>query len=317
MIRLAVIGAGMMGANHARVAMGLRDAELCYVVDSDLDRARAIAEITGVEATDDPRSIVSEIDAAVVAVPTDHHVEVASALLKSGIDVLIEKPLAPSVEEAAGLDQLATRLGRVLAVGHIERFNPATLELVELVNKPVHVEMRRISPYINRIPDGVTSDMMIHDLDLVSALVRSPVTSVQAMTRAVRSTTEDLSTAMLAFENGATATLTASRLGQEKVRTIEVTEHDSVIRANLIRQEVSIHTVREASFGGRTDRGYREMGTVEVPYLKHRGEPLFLELHFFIEAVLGRPAPIVTATEATQAIKLSEWVLNAAKVPAA
>ena len=301
-----------MGANHARVAMGLRDAELRYVVDLDLQRATTVAEASGARSTTDLDSIIPHIDAAVVAVPTAHHLEVATKLIEEGVDVLIEKPLAHSVEAAHHLDSLAVTHGRVLAVGHVERFNPATLELVDLVEQPVHIEMRRISPYLNRIPDGVTSDMMIHDLDLVNALVRQPVVSVQSMTRAVRSETEDLCTAMLVFEGGTTATLTASRLGQEKVRTIEITELDSLVRADLIRQEVSIHSVREAAFGGRTDRGYREMGTVERPFLRHRGEPLFLELHFFIQAVLGQPAPIVTASEATNAMELSEWVLGAA-----
>ncbi len=312
MIRIAVVGAGIMGSNHARILQVLPGVQLTAVVDPDRTRGEALAKAFEMEY----RPVVDDLDrmadAAVVATPSESHADVGIALLKLGLDVLIEKPLASTVEDADRLVQAAADFDRVVGVGHVERFNPAVLELDRVVVDPVHIELTRMGPFSPRITSDVILDLMIHDLDLALSIARSEVSSVQAIGRKVRTSSVDIATALLEFENGVTAAVTASRVGQTKVRLVQVTQRENYVVADLVRQDVTINRVDHSEFTSDAGTSYRQSGLVEIPFLENRGEPLALELRDFICAVRDRRAPHVTAEQARKALELVQRVRHIA-----
>jgi predicted dehydrogenase len=309
---LAVVGAGIMGANHARIASKMRDVNLSHVVDTDIERGRRLARATGATFADDVTDVLDQVQAAVVATPSETHAAVARPLLQAGIGVLVEKPIAPTEGEAAAMIDLAAASGAVLMVGHVERYNPAVLELDRICQDIVHIDAARLSAYSGRIRDDVVTDLMIHDLDLVRSLVGHPVVDVAAVARTVRSSTPDLACALLGFANGATANLTASRVGQGKVRQLDITQADSVVNVDLVRMDVSITRVEHSEFLSQSGARYRQSGVVEIPYLDQRGEPLELELADFLQAVTAGRSPRVSGEDGLEAIQLVRRVLTAA-----
>lgn len=311
MLELGLVGAGSMGANHGRVAMGLRDARLTAIADVDPDRGETLAQTVGASYCRDPADLVGKVDAVIIAAPTATHADLSCAFLDAGVHVLVEKPIASTAPEAETMISAARRSGRILMVGHVERFNPAVLELSRLVTDPVHVTTERISPFTPRIEEGVTLDLMIHDLDIVSSIAASELRSASAVSRDLHGS-DDLSVALLEFESGLTASVLASRLGQDKVRTITITEPDRVIRADLIRQSVTIHRLGEVdqAEGGA---GYLQRGIVEIPFLRSRGEPLLLQLGHFIDCILNEEGPLVDGDAGLRAITLVEQVRAAAR----
>lgn len=304
-VRLAVVGSGIMGSNHARVAAGLTGVELTAVFDPDRERSEKLAAAFGATAASSVGELAGLVDAAVVATPTEFHAAIAHELLAAGVDVLVEKPIAPDVETAQRLSDAADDLGRVLMVGHVERFNPAILELDSLLDGVVHVDARRISAYSPRIRDDVVIDLMIHDLDLVSMIAGGAAAEVMSVVRAPRSESADIASALIAFESGVTASLTASRVGQNKIRTIDVTQADNYLVLDLLRQDVTVQRVQQSEYLSDHGRRYRQVGVVEVPFLEHRGEPLALELSHFAECVRTRSRPRVTGQDGIRALELA------------
>lgn len=306
-IRLAVIGAGIMGTNHVRVAKSVTSFELVAVVDRDLARAQAAAP-AGVLAVADLESVIGKVDAAVISVPTPFHVETALTLIAAGIHVLVEKPLAGSVPEARKIVDAARAAGVVLCVGHVERFNAAVVELPRLLDEPIHIEASRISPYSARVPDGVIHDLMIHDLDIVCSLAgpdARPV-NVSGVARAVKGATEDLASVTVEFSTGLTATFNTSRLGQQKVRTVEITQLESVVIADLVRQDVTVHRMTRHEYLSEEGTRYRQSSVVEIPFLETRGEPLALELQHFAECIRDGLTPRVSGEAGLRALELAE-----------
>lgn len=303
-----------MGANHVRLASGLRDAELAYVVDPDRARADALASTFGIKAAPQLDDVLDDIDAAIVAAPSELHSELGLQLIAAGKHVMIEKPLATSVDDAQRLVDAAATQGVTLMAGHVERFNPAVLELDNVVRPAdvVHVSTARISPYSPRIAVGVVLDLLIHDLDLVRSIVRSPVRDVQAVTRCVRSASEDLASALLTFENGVTADLSTSRVGQQKIRTIGITQDDSYVNVDLLRQDVTINRVDHSEYVSAEGSRYRQTGMVEIPFLEVRGEPLWLEQVEFVRALTTGERPRVPGEDGVEALRLAQRVLEAA-----
>jgi predicted dehydrogenase len=310
-MRLAVVGAGIMGANHARLSQNVRDIDLVWVVDPDAARAATLADAFGAKAASSLDEVLDDVDAAVVASPTDDHGASAATLLRAGKHVLVEKPLAATAPDARTLVGEAERAGTVLMVGHVERFNPAVLALDPLLDDVVHIAAQRISPYSSRVRDDVVLDLMIHDLDIVSTLAGVPVRSVRAAGRAVRSGRLDVVSALLTFENDIVATLTASRVGQQKIRTLEITQTDGFVSVDLVRQDVTINRVEHSEFLSSEGARYRQTGVVEIPFLEHRGEPLELELREFAAAIAGDRAPRVTGKDGVIALELVEAVRRA------
>lgn len=307
-VRLAIVGAGVMGANHARVASRTIGVELVAIIDVDVEKRTTLATAIGARDAADIAEVRTDLDAVIVATPTVHHHAVAAACLDAGLHVLVEKPIAATIAEAEDLEARAAAAGVVLTVGHIERFNPAVRELLRLVENPVHLELTRVGPFMPRVSDNVVIDLMIHDLDLARALAGSEVVEIQSISQSPKTEGPDLAIALAMFENGVTASITASRISQQKIRKISVTQHDSVLEADLIRQDVLIHRMQHVEFVSDAGARYRQSGVVEIPFIENRGEPLMEQLRSFIEAIRGAQ-PVVSARDGIAALALVDRVL--------
>jgi predicted dehydrogenase len=236
---VAVIGCGHLGTFHARLYHAMPEAELRVVMDIVPERARALGESLGVPWTADREEAIARAEAVSVATPTVTHAEVAGACLNAGRAVLVEKPLAATIEEGEELVRLATAKGRVLAVGHIERFNPAFRAVRAAVRSPRFIESHRLSTFVPRSLDvDVVLDLMIHDLDLTLGLVPAPIESIDAIGVPVLTAGEDIANARIRFTDGAVANLTASRVSREKVRKIRFFASRRYISIDLMEQKV-------------------------------------------------------------------------------
>jgi predicted dehydrogenase len=290
-IRAGVVGTGHMGQYHVLVYAELPDVELVGVVDLDADRAKTVAAGYDTRAFTDHRQLIGLVDVASVAVPTEEHFAVARDLLEAGISVLVEKPMASTLEEARELFRVANRTGAVLHVGHVERFNGAVDELKRLVASPILIESRRLGPFVPRVQkDTVVMDLMIHDIDIVLGLVDAPPVRVAAQGACVHSEVADVATVQLRFDSGAVATITASRATEEKIRTLAITQPDAYIVLDYTEQD--IHVYKRAAQEYTMNRGsirYRRASFVE--HLKiHRENPLKLEIQHLLGAARRRRA---------------------------
>jgi predicted dehydrogenase len=187
-------------------------------------------------------------------------------------------------------------------VGHVERFNPAVLELDRLVDGLIHIDVRRVGSFTPRITTDVVLDLMIHDIDLVNNLAGGELATLSSLTRRVHGQSEDIATCVLTYASGVSATLTASRVSQAKQRQIELTQRENVVVADLVRQQVTIQRVAHSEYVGEQGARYRQSGVIEIPYLEHQGEPLLLEQQHFIECVRGRTQPAVGGEEGLAAL---------------
>jgi len=285
-LRAGVVGAGHMGQYHLLVFAELWDIELAGVVDVDRERAAAAAAHYGTRAFTDHRDLLGQVDLVSVAVPTEQHGAVAADFLESGVGVLVEKPIAPSLEEARELFALARRRGAVLHVGHVERFNGAVQELKKIVERPLLVESRRLGPFEPRVQkDTVVMDLMIHDLDIVLGLVDSPPRRLTAMGSTVHSGTVDVANVQIAFESGTIAIITASRATEEKIRTLAVTQPDAYIVLDYSEQDIRVHrrAAQEYTLNRESIR-YRRASFVEHVQV-HKDNPLKLEILHLARAV--------------------------------
>lgn len=311
-LRAAVIGAGNMGRHHVRILSGMADVELVAVVDQHTELARRYAQAAGVALCASLEQL-PEVDIAVVATPTHTHAEIAGELMVRGTNVLVEKPLAGTPEEAEMLVALAAENNVVLAVGHIERFNSAVNLVGSLVTEPLMISFERLSPYTPRIKDSIIFDLMVHDLDLACWLAGGYPTRISAAGRSVFSDTFDVCSAVLGFQSGCVVTLQSSRATQDKVRRVCVSERDRFIVADSVRQDVSIKREVEVEFSDEGGVGaYHQANVVEVPYLDRSGEPLARELRDFVDAVRERRSPLVSGEAGLMAVKLAYEVERAA-----
>ncbi len=302
-LRVAVIGVGHLGRHHARILAGLAGSTLVGVVDVKADRAAEVASAHGSRPFTSIDDVIGEVDAVSIAVPTAAHLETALPFLERGIPVLVEKPLARSVEDADRLIAAAEARGVLLAVGHTERFNPAVAAAARHLRDPRFVEVHRLGTFPERSLDiDVVFDLMIHDLDIVLSLVQAEVASVEAVGVPVLTGRVDIANARLRFENGCIANVTASRISRERVRKIRFFEPDAYVSIDYAAQEVELY--RLVRGGGGPPR--IEGGRVEVA----REEPLARELADFLAAVRdGRP-PLVTGRDGRRALALAERVAH-------
>lgn len=303
MVDLAVVGAGVMGTNHGRVAQSIRDVSVSIVCDPDASRAEALATSLGAKHTTDLDEAIANSDAVVLATPSHTHGELGERILRAGRDLLVEKPIATTVEDAARLIDAAAARDLILMVGHVERFNPAVAELLDLVDSPIHLDITRIGPFSNRLLADVVLDLMIHDVDLARAIVGSDIAEHQSMARVVRSTDQDVACGLLRFENGVIASITASRVSQNKVRRIVLTQHKNSITVDLLRQQVEIHRIEHSEFLSERGVRYRQSGLVEIPFLSQHGEPLARELQHFVTCIQDRTQPLVSGADGLAALK--------------
>ncbi len=283
-----------MGRNHARVIGKLDDAELVAVYDADYSRAKQVAKETGAQAVKTLDELASLCEAVSVAVPTVYHLKVGGELMRKGAHILVEKPLAGTLEDARELVEIAEQEQRVLAVGHIERFNPVMKTLEKQMGKPRFIEAQRLSPFPKRSTDiGVVLDLMIHDLEIILHLVDSPVASVDAVGVSALTSHEDIANARIRFENGAVANITSSRISAESVRKIRVFQGDAYLSLDYQKQEGVI--VKKGGLLGLD----RKKVQVE------KAEPLYLELASFANAVREQRAPEVTGQQGLRALQLA------------
>ena len=317
-VKVGVIGIGNMGWHHARVLSLLKDAELVGVADPDPDRGQLAKEQFGCGWFADYREMLSEVEAVCIAVPTLLHHAVGLACLDAGLHVLIEKPIAASQEEASALIASASRNGRLLQVGHIERFNPAFRELIKVVanEEVVVLEARRHSPHADRANDvSVVLDLMIHDLDLVLELAQAPVVSLAAAGGRSAEGPIDYVNATLGFANGVVASLTASKMSHRKIRSLSAHCRASLVETDFLNHNLHIH--RRAHEWYSADHGellYRNDGFIEEVSTTSI-EPLYAELEHFLQCVRGRETPAVDGQQASRALKLADLIEHAVEHP--
>jgi predicted dehydrogenase len=302
--KVAVVGVGHLGSRHARVYAESPNAVLVGVADTDLERARAVAGAYGVRAVADAAELVSEIDAASVAVPTVSHREVTASLLEAGVDVLLEKPIAATLAEAREMVDLAKSRGRTLAVGHTERHNPAVAALLKSASDPRFIEVHRLGSFSPRSLDiDVVLDLMIHDLDVVATLVREKISSLEAVGVPVLTGRVDIANARLRFANGCVANITASRVSQEKIRKLRLFEPSRYVSLDYQKQEaVSYRLVRSPGAAPEIRRD-------DLPIV--RDEPLRLEIEDFLRAAAKGGNPRVTGEDGVKALELALDVVAA------
>ncbi|MDQ2842924.1 MAG: Gfo/Idh/MocA family oxidoreductase [Acidobacteriota bacterium] len=306
-VAVAVIGAGTFGRNHVRVLSRMPEVELVAVVDLDLEKARALAAEYATQGFGSIDRLLKPIDAAIVATPTVTHEIVAEALLGSGVDVLIEKPIADSPEAGERLTRLAEENGQILQVGHLERFNPAVVKLAEMCTIPLFFEVHRLSIFTPRSLDiDVVLDLMIHDLDLILHLTGELPVEIRASGIAVLSPKVDIANVRLSFASGCVANLTASRISTDQVRKLRMFQPGEYLSVDYKRQDLSRARISpdELSSTPQPSNGF-----VFSKEPIESAEPLELELDAFIKAVRDRSRPKVDGHEATRVLRLAEEIL--------
>ena len=322
LLEVAVVGVGKLGSIHARVLHELPGARLAGVHDTDPDRAASVAKDHGCPVLADLDQVVAAADAAVIAVPTSDHVFIASELIKAAIPCLVEKPLARTPEEAQTLVDIARDKGVPLMVGHVERFNPAVLALLELELEPGFIEAHRVAPFSFRSADvGVVLDVMIHDIDLILHLVRSRPRSVHAVGVGILGENEDLANARLLFENGAVANVTASRLALKVERKLRLFSPNCYVSLDLVAR--SGRVVRPGkNLKKRIEDGTLDLGRMspleamlkkivksESLKIQKKLEPLMAEDREFLLALREGRDPVVTGEHGVLAMETAEMVV--------
>jgi predicted dehydrogenase len=309
-VRIAVVGVGHMGKLHLR-KVGALQAEagagvaLAGAVDTDAHRRREAASLSGAPVFADHRDLVGAADAAIVAVPTVSHYRIADDLLRAGLDVLVEKPLAATIDEATRLLELARSAGRVLQVGHLERFNPALQAVARYTRRPLFVEAHRLGPFPDRSTDvDVVRDLMIHDLDIIQRLVGSEPERIEAVGVPVLTDKVDIANARLAFPSGCVANLTASRVSPTPMRKLRFFQSDGYFSLDLLAHSVVVFR--------RILRDGDPSPHIEMEKLDFDPEDALLaQLRAFVQAVRGRVEPVVPAHEALSALRTALRVVAA------
>ncbi len=317
MLRVGVVGVGHLGRFHTRVYSELGTCELVGVHDCDAARAAGIATEYGTTAVADLSELLRGVDAVSIATPTLSHHEVAMRCLESGVHVLIEKPIARTVEEARELVELGRERDLVVQVGHIERFNPAVRAAMTVLDSPKFIEVHRLGVFVPRGTDvAVVLDLMIHDIDLILGTVNSDVTSIEAVGIPVLSPKIDIANARLTFADGCVANITASRVSREKVRKIRFFQPDAYVTVDTLapraqvfrRKEVSGERLRQIA-SGEIEGGLGDIVDYEDLPLDSQ-DSLELELGAFVDAASGRSAPVVSGDDGLRALEVALEILR-------
>ena len=310
-VRVAVIGVGELGSRHARLYSELDDAELIGVADIDSNRCREISEQYGIRGVNDFNELVPDVHAASVAVPTLDHEAITTALLDAGVHVLVEKPIAPGLEQALRMTTRAREKNLRLAIGHTERYNPGVEAVLAQIEDPRFIEVHRLGSFSPRSLDiDVVLDLMIHDLDVVRALVGREVVSVEAVGVPVLTPKVDIANARLKFDGGAVANITASRVSQEKVRKLRVFERDRYVSLDYQTQEaVRFQLVANSDSSDGDDGGRPNIQKADLNVQNE--EPLRRELRDFLDAVATGREPRVTGEDGRAALELALRVVSA------
>jgi predicted dehydrogenase len=306
-IRVGVVGVGALGRHHARVYGSLPEAELVGVVDTFPGRAEEVAGPLGARAYTDYARLLGTVDAVSIATPTVLHAEIGERFLREGVHVLVEKPISHTLADADRLIRAAEESDRILQVGHLERFNPAVKQLRDIVRRPRFFEAHRMGLFSPRSLDiDVVLDLMIHDLDIISLLVPSPVTQVSAVGIAILTNQIDIANARLHFEDGCVANVTASRVSMEKIRKLRLFQKQEYISLDYTRQDISIFSLNHKPGGGIPEIVNRKL-TQETK------EPLLLELQSFLAAAKGQEPVECSGSDGRRALSLALQILAQAE----
>jgi predicted dehydrogenase len=300
--KVAVVGAGGFGVNHCRVVHESDGAELTAVVDIDAARSQEAAAKYGAAAFTDVREVIGKVNAAIVAAPTTAHEEIGALLMEAGIDLLVEKPITPDMASAQRLIDAAEARGRILQVGHLERFNPAVLELERRATLPLFFEIHRLNVFSPRSLDvDVVLDLMIHDVDIVLALAKAPPQEIRAAGIRVLSEKVDIANVRLQFPNGCVANFTASRVSTERVRKMRLFQPKQYLSLDYTRQDLAIFSVQ----------GDRQIGFEQAQVTK--GEPLKLQFEAFLDALETRNSPKCDGPRARLSLGVALAILDKIK----
>ena len=300
-VRVGIIGVGYLGTQHARILSYLEEAELKGVADIDFKKAMVIGNRHRVKYYEDFEDMLDEIDVGIVAAPTSEHFSIATKLLSEGKSVLLEKPITETVEQAEELVVVANKNGLILQIGHLERFNPAVEAIENIISEPKFIEVQRLGAFSARSLDiDVVLDLMIHDLDIILALIKDEVKVIRSSGIHVLSNKIDIANARLEFASGCVATLTASRVHQGKVRKLRIFEATSYYSIDYIDQEVKVFPLN----GRQTD-----IKTLKIK----KEEPLKKELKNFFRCIKDGKTRKVSGEEGLRALKLAYSVLNEAE----
>ncbi len=292
-IKVGVIGVGRLGSEHARIYAGMKNAVLIAVADTKESRANEIAAKYGAESSADYASFYGKVDAVSIAVPTQLHYKIAGDFIKKNVHVLLEKPIARMLNEAEKLVLLSDKKKIILQVGHVERFNSAFRHIEKNISDPRFIECHRLGPYQKRGTEvGVVLDLMIHDIDIILNLVKSPIMRIDAVGVSVLSKYEDIANVRIVFKNGAVANITSSRISTEKLRKIRIFEKNTYISLDFLKQDIEVYK-RSSSGIKREKHSVRKI------------EPLKLELEHFVYCVSCEKKPIVSGQPATEALRIA------------
>ena len=298
MLNVGVIGVGYLGQHHARIFSELEDVNLTAVIDANLKRAEEIASKYGGKAFADHLEAMGAVDAFSIAAPTTMHHRIALDCIRAGKDILVEKPIAATIEEADDIIRESDKSGLIVQIGHLERFNPAVQAVFPMIKHPVFFEAERLSPFLGRgIDVDITLDLMIHDIDIILALLAHggsapEVRDIKASAARVLTANIDEARAWFEFENGAQALLTASRLSFEKSRKLKIFQDDTFLLVDYQSMEIKRFSNENGKIAYET-----------VPVVKH--EPLKEELRDFIDCIGRRRRPLVSASDGRNALKIA------------
>jgi predicted dehydrogenase len=306
-VRVGVVGVGALGQHHARVYASLPEAELVGIVDPYPGRADEIARPLGTKVFPGHTDLFGKVDAVSIATPTTLHADIGEQFLNEGIHILVEKPIAHTLEDADRLIDAASKNDRVLQVGHLERFNPAVVELRKIVKEPRFFEAHRMGLFSPRSLDiDVVLDLMIHDLDIIGLLVPSQVAQLSAVGIAVLTDRIDIANARIQFENGCVANITSSRVSMEKIRKLRLFQKREYISLDYTRQDLAVFKVNRKSGMPLPEIASQKMAP-------ERKEPLQQELQAFLKAARGQEPIDCSGEEGRRALALALQILECAE----
>ncbi|MDA3970610.1 MAG: Gfo/Idh/MocA family oxidoreductase [Desulfobulbaceae bacterium] len=305
-IKTGVIGVGYLGNFHAQKYRDMDDTELVGVFDTSAARAQEIADLCHTTPFTDYHELIKQVEAVSIVTPTTFHHQVGMDCLRAGLDVMMEKPITVTLQEADELVALAEQKGCILQVGHLERFNPGILAMEHYLKSPIYIQSDRLNRYNPRGNDvDVVLDLMIHDIDIIRSIAKSPLKTINTLGASVVTSSTDVATAQLIFENGCSATVTASRIAKQDLRQITIHQEGGSISVDYTKKDITF-TERQPDLDAR---GYPIEESMHLPF-PHQGDAILAELRHFIGCVRDRSKPKVSGEEGRQALAIALEVVQ-------
>ena len=314
-INISIIGVGRMGQFHLNVINQINSINLSGIYDADEKHLNEISNKYNLNSFKSLDEAIDRCDAVIIASPTKFHFDIAKKSVQKGKHVLVEKPMTENFIQAEELEAIVKEKNIIFQVGHVERFNGAVQELHHIIENPYLIEARRLAPFTPRITDvGVVFDIMIHDLDIVTSLVKKPLMRFSASGKRIKTKNEDIASALLEFEGNTIATINASRVTQEKIRTLAISSEEAHFILDYATQDITIHRQAVSQSKIKTSIGinYTQESIIERVFI-HRDNPLKLEDEHFANCILGKDKKLVSIEDDVRTIKLTEDILNKIK----